>query len=481
MYFINKFIFKNSLILSVLISLTLAGCLVGPDFEHPVMEPPETYRFSEEELDEIVNLKWWELFNDPVLVELVNTALENNIDIKIAISRIEEARAQLKFIGADQYPTIDISGGALRGNSLSGQILNDTSNLAFAEGIVNWELDFWGKFRRATESARADLISTEFAARSVQISLISEVVNSYFFLLDFHQRLEISKNTLESRQESLDIIQKRFDEGIINELDLNQAQVQREIAASAIPINERSIAQTENAIGTLLGGYPKGISIDKDLYQQVIPPEIPVGIPATLVMRRPDILSALYDLQAQNAQIGVAEAIRLPAFTISGSAGGAFNEIGSISSSDFIWSFGAGLFWPLFNWGKNQARVDVEVARTEQVKLFYENTVINSVREVSDSLVAIDTYKIQLKALDNQTKAARNANNISNLRYDQGVTSYLEVLETERQLFNVELQRSQATQEYYNSYVSLYKALGGGWISEEAMNVYDETSGDNTQ
>ena len=462
------------------ILLFLSGCLVGPDFEPPVMETPETYRFSDEDLDELVNLKWWELFNDPVLVELVNTALENNKDVKIAISRIEEARAQLKFIGADQYPVIDVDGGASRGNSAGGTILADTTNNAFISPVISWELDFWGKFRRATESARADLISTEFAARSVQITLISDVVNSYFFLLDFHQRLLISENTLESRDESLDIIQKRFDQGIIAELDLNQAQVQREIAAAAIPASKRAIAQTENAIGTLLGGYPREIIVDEDLYQQVIPPEIPVGIPATLVMRRPDILAALYSLQAQNAQIGVAEAIKLPAFTISGSAGGAFNEIGSISSSDFIWSFGAGLFWPLFNFGKNQARVDIELARTDQARLFYENTVINSVREVSDSLNAIETYKIQLQALDKQTKAAKSANDISNLRYDKGVTSYLEVLETERQLFDVELQRAQTTQEYYNSYVSLYKALGGGWISEEAMNTYEE-SGDNPE
>lgn len=469
--------FKNNIFPTLILSLTiiLSGCLVGPDFEPPVMEMPETYRFSDEELDDLVNLRWWELFNDPVLVALVNTALENNKDIKIAISRIEEARAQLKFVGADQYPVLDVEGGATRGNSAGGSILADTTNTAFISPVVSWELDFWGKFRRATESARADLISTEFAARSIQISLISDVVNSYFLLLDFHQRLLIAQNTLESRDESLDIIQKRFDQGIIAELDLNQAQVQREIAATAIPANQRFIAQTENAIGTLLGGYPEAINIDMDIYQQVIPPDIPVGIPATLVMRRPDILSALYTLQAQNAQIGVAEAIRLPAFTISGSAGGAFNEIGSISSSDFIWSFGAGLFWPLFNWGKNQARVDIEIARTEQARLAYENTVINSVREVSDSLNAIETYKIQLQALDKQTIAAKNANDISNLRYDKGVTSYLEVLETERQLFNVELQRSQATQEYYNSYVDLYKALGGGWISEEAMDTYEST------
>jgi len=480
MYFINKFIFKNSHLLSALISLTLAGCLVGPDFEPPVMETPETYRFSDEELDEVVNLKWWELFHDPVLVELVNTALGNNKDILIAIARIEEARAFLGFTGADQYPAIDITGAAAAGTLFNSQSFDDTLKAASIAPVVNWEIDFWGKFRRATESARADLIATEYGARSVQISLISEVVGTYFLLLDFHQRLEVSNETLESRTKSLDIIQKRFDRGIIMELDLNQAQVQKEIAATAIPANERSIALTENALSTLLGGFPRGIEIGKEIYSLTIPPEIPVGLPSRLLERRPDILQAMYLVQAQNAQIGVAEAVRLPAFSLSAGAGAAVTEIGSATTSGFVWSIGAGLFWPLFNWGKNQARVDIEVARTDQVRLQYENIVLNAVREVSDSLNEIETYQDELVALESQTKAARNANDISNLRYDQGVTSYLEVLETERQLFNVELRLSQTTQEYYNSYVRLYKALGGGWISEDAMDTY-KTSENNSQ
>ena len=452
--------------------------MVGPDFTQPELAMPETFRFSDPSMDNEVNLKWWELFNDPVLVNLVYIALEENKDIQTAISRIDEARAQLKFVGADRFPFVDVEGGASRANFAGGNILTDTTDIAFITPIVNWELDFWGRFRRATESARADLIATEYAARSVQISIISEVVSTYFLLLDFQQRLFIAKETLESRDESLRIIEKRFERGIIAELDLNQAQVQREIAATAIPANERFIAVTENALSTLLGTYPEEIDTDKDLYSQVLPPELPVGIPSALLERRPDILEAIYRLQAQNAQIGVAEAIRLPAFSITGSAGGAVNEIASVSTSDFVWSFGAGLFWPLFNFGKNQARVDIEVARTEQARIQYENIVLNAVREVSDALIEIETYRKQIEALEKQTKAARNANDLSNLRYDKGVTSYLEVLETERQLFDVELELSQVTQEYYNSYVSLYKALGGGWISEEAMDLYETSQYD---
>ena len=464
--------------ISVLFTGFLLGCMVGPDFEPPEMETPEVYRFSENSGDTVVNLKWWELFNDPVLEVLVTTALEENKDILIATARIEEARAVLGFVGADIYPTIDIGGAAATGTLFNSQAFDDSLKAASIAPIVNWEIDFWGKFRRATESAKADLIATEYGARSVQISLISEVVGTYFLLLDFHQRLQISKETLVSREESLRIIQKRFERGIVPEIDLNQAQIQREIAANAIPTNERFIASTENALSILLGRFPQGIQIGNELYDQTLPPEIPVGLPSTLLERRPDILQAMYELQAQNAQIGVAQALRLPAFSLTGTAGAAVTEIGSMTTSGFVWSIGAGVFWPIFNFGKNEARVRIEEARTEQVLLQYENTVLNAVREVSDSLNEIDTYSRQIVVLKKQTEAARNANRLSNLRYDKGVTSYLEVLETERQYFNVELRLSETTQEYYNSYVRLYKALGGGWISEEEMQEFENQEQD---
>lgn len=475
---ITKNIRKLTLSLFLPIILLIAGCQVGPDFKTPEMATPETYRFSDEGTDELVNLKWWELFNDEVLGDLVRTALEQNRDIMTAISRIEEARAIVKFIGADRYPAVDIEGGARRGNFSASEIFDSDTDFAFISPVISWELDFWGKFRRATEAARAELIATEYAARTVQISLISEVVSTYFSLLDFHQRLIIAQRTLESREETLRIISKRFENGIVTELDLNQAQIQKEIAASAIPLNERLIALTENALSTLLGTYPREIPIGNELYSQVLPPDIPVGLPSTLLERRPDIKEALYRLQAQNARIGVAQAIRLPAFNITGNVGGAYGEQASVSSSDFIWSIGAFFFWPVINFGKNKARVDIETSRTEQARLEYENRVLNAVREVSDALKQIEKYNEQIKFLDKQTVAARNANHLSNLRYDKGVTSYLEVLETERQLFDVEVELSQTTQEYYNSYVGLYKALGGGWISKEAFQQFSSRPGE---
>lgn len=452
-----------------MIGILLTGCLVGPDFKEPQFDDlPDEFRFLNEYDDQEVNLVWWELFNDPVLVSLVNTALEQNKDLLIAISRIEEARSFLVFTEADIYPRFDLQGGANRGNFNGGIISSDPdepTNSAFISPVVNWEIDFWGKFRRANESARAQLLATEYATKTVQISLISEVVGAYFMLLDFKERLRVSEQTLESRDESLVIIQKRFDRGVIPEIDLNQAQVQREIAAASVPVNKRLIANTENAISILLGTFPQEIKTDLDLYAQTIPPNVPAGLPSSLLERRPDILEALYLIQVQNALIGVAVAERFPALSISGAVGVATNEAAQMTIDGFAWSIAAGIAGPIFNFGQDKARVEIEETRTEQALYIYQNVVLNAFREVSDALVDIQTYREQIGALRKQVTAAENANRLSKMRYDQGFSSYLEVLDSERAQFSAQLDLSQTTQEYYNAYVRLYKALGGGWIS----------------
>lgn len=462
-------------IIFLLTVFMLSGCMVGPNFEKPVIEEmPEQFRFAEGEVEEIVNLKWWELFNDPVLDLLVFTALEENKDVLIATSRIEEARAFLGFTIPDGLPRLDLEGGANRGNFGGGVIVDEPNNTAFITPLVSWELDFWGKFRRANESAQAQLLASEYGLRTVQISLVSEVVSTYFMLLDFQERLRISQQTLESRDESLKIIQKRFDEGVIPEIDLNQAQVQREIAAAAIPVNERLIYKTENALSILLGKFPEPVETGLDLYEQVIPPAIPAGLPSSLLERRPDILEALYLIQSQNALIGVAVAQRFPSVSLTGALGAAVNDAGPTTVDGFAWSVAAGLFGPIFNFGKDKSRVEIEEEKTEQALYSYQNVVLNAFREVSDALIEIQTYRVQIEALRRQVTAAENANRLSKLRYDQGFSSYLEVLDSERAQFSAQLDLSQATQEYYNSYVNLYKALGGGWISPEEEAEYEK-------
>ncbi|MEN8757005.1 MAG: efflux transporter outer membrane subunit [Desulfobacterales bacterium] len=447
-------------------SILLSGCAVGPDFKQPVVATPESYRLDTMPVDTAEELKWWELFDDPVLYTLVSTALENNRDLKIAISRIEQARAFLGFTRADQYPALNIQGGANGGNFLGSSRSDSTDSTYFIAAPLSWEIDLWGKFRRATAAARAELIASEYGLRTVQLSLVADVVNAYYVLLDFHQRLAISEFTLQSRLKSLDIIQQRFDKGIIPELDLNQAQVQKEIAAAAIPSFQRSIAQTENALSILLGQLPESIKTGIDLNSQTLPPDIPTGLPSSLLERRPDVLEAMYLLKAQTENIGVAEALRFPSVSLTGALGIARTDLSGMVSRGGFWSLGGSLLGPIYNFGKNIRRVDIEKALTQQALYRYENTVLTAFREVEDALVEIETYARQIASVGNQLKAAKNANMLSNERYDKGYSSYLEVLETERSLFNVQLQYSDLKQQYLNSYVNLYKALGGGWITK---------------
>jgi multidrug efflux system outer membrane protein len=448
------------------------GCSVGPDFQKPQVDTLTTYNYSYDTLaiDTVTTLKWWELFEDAAIDSLVRIALQQNKDLLIAASRVEEARAALTFTGADRYPQLDIQAGGSRGNYFNGLKLDEATTNYFIAPVLSWEIDFWGKFSRATESARAQLLANEYSLRSVQIGLISEVISTYYQLLDYNQRLLISRETLESREKSLDIIRQRYEQGTIPEIDLNQAQIQREIAAASVPFYERLVAQTDNALNILLG-YNPGIleKSDKLLITQLTPPEIPVGLPSQLLERRPDIASAEYALMAQNAQVGVAVAQRFPSISLTGILGLASNDLSTLTNGDPGWSISGGLFGPIFNWNKNIARVEIEEARTKRALYNYEKTVLNAFREVEDALIEVRTYREEADAKRRQFDAAANAALLSAQRYNQGVTSYLEVLETQRAAFSAGLELSSTRRSYLDSYVKLYKALGGGWLSEEEM------------
>ncbi len=448
----------------------LSGCAVGPDFNEPVVEVPDSYRTLSMVAEAVSDLKWWELFDDPLLATLVTTALENNRDLKIAVSRIEQARATVGFTRADQYPRIDVDAGVATGNFSGGSRSPDTNSTIYLAAPLNWEIDFWGKFKRSTEAARAELMASEYGLKTVQLTLISDVVSGYYQLLDFHRRLVISKITLKSRIDSLEIIQQRFNKGIIAELDVNQAQIQKEIAAAAIPLYKRSISKAENSLSILLGQLPGDIETEKNMAEPKPPPEIPVGLPSDILERRPDISQAMYLLKAQTEKIGVAEALRWPAISLTGTLGVASTELGSVTVEGGVWSAGGRLLGPLVDFSKNKRRVEIEEEKTKQVLYQYENIVLTAFREVEDALIEITTYQDELAAITRQQKASKNANGLSKERYDKGVSSYLEVLDTERTLFSTDLQLSQLQQQYFNAYVNLYKALGGGWENKTDQN-----------
>lgn len=448
----------------IVLLVIVSGCAVGPDFHEPVVASPDTFRTAVMPTESADDLKWWLLFEDPLLFDLVTMALANNRDIQIAVSRIEQARATLGFTRADPYPRVDVDAGAQRGNFTGFSRTSNESTALYLVAPLSWEIDFWGKFKRSTEAARAELFASDFGLKAVQLALITDVVSTYNQLLDFHRRLIISENTLVSRSKSLKIIEQRFDKGIIGKLDVNQAQIQKEIAAAAIPLYERSIKQTENGLAVLLGRLPESIQIEKNLIGHD-PPRIPTGLPSEMIHRRPDIIQASFLLRAQTERIGVAEALRLPAISLTGALGVASTDLGAITVDGGVWSVGGRLLGPVIDFGKNKRRVELEEQRTKEALYQYENAVLNAFREVEDALVAIDTYRKELEAVNRQQIAAKSANDLSKERYDKGVSSYLEVLDTERTLFNAELTLSDLQQSYRNAFVSLYKALGGGWIT----------------
>ncbi len=446
-------------------TLFVAGCAMGPDYERPETVMPEAFRQTAESGTSIANLNWWELFGDEQLNELIRIALEQNKDMAIAISRIEEARAALGFVRSDQYPQFEVSAGANRGNSIPGtSVIVPINNNFVLAGNLSFELDLWGKLRRSTEAAQAELLATVDASNSVRITLIADVASTYLLLLDLDTRVAIAERTLETRKESLGIIQARFDRGTVALIDVNQAQIEMYDAEAQLFALQREDVQVENLLNILLGQHPGVIEREQhDIYSLELL-KVPAGLPSELLERRPDVRVAEQQLAAQTARIGVAEAIRFPSLSLTGTLGLASDDLsGFFSSDNKTWGLSAGLIAPVFNAGRNKRRVEVEVARTEQALLNYEQTVLQAMREVEDSLAGIQTYKYEVLARENQQKAATSAAMLSRARYNGGVTSYLEVLESERSLFKAELLASSTHREQLVSYVTLYKALGGGW------------------
>ncbi|WP_157237889.1 efflux transporter outer membrane subunit [Desulfobacter curvatus] len=444
----------------------LSGCLtLGPDFKSPVVDVPVAYRFAPAASGSDQDLKWWELFKDPVLYELVTTALENNQDLKTALSRIEEARFTHGMTRADQFPAVDLGAGGFVGN-YSGTRSTFTNHNYYVAPSLSWELDFWGKFKRSTAAAQAQILASAYGAWAVRTTLIADVVSAYYQLLDYRQRLEMSRDTLTSRQDGLDIITKRFDKGIIPEIDVNQAQIQLEVAAGAIPSYERLIAKTEHRLKLLTGRLPGTVRTGITLDKQPLPPMIPVGMPASLLERRPEIKEALALVHAANEKIGVAVAQRFPAISLTGVLGLASSEMSDITNHGGIWNLSGSLLGPLFDFNKSKFRVEVAKEQTRQALFNYQEVVLTAFKEVEDALVEVDTYKRESDASQRKVAAAENAYKLSFERYDKGVSSYLEVLDSQRTLFSAQLEYSQNRQLYFNAYVNLYKALGGGWLSK---------------
>lgn len=448
-----------------LMGLFLYSCKMGPAFKSPEMETPDAYQYAENQTDSLGDIKWWELFNDPVLDSLILVALDSNRNVSIAANDLKQAQLLYKIQKVEMLPQFNVQGNIAYG-TYAGFLGNEASGNYAGLGTVSWELDFWGKLRRLNEAAMAEYLASEAGYQNLRLAIASEVAFLYFELRRYETSIEIAERTVALRDSSVNLIQARYNKGIVAEIDLNQAQIQQAIAASAVPLYVRAAAQTENALSVLLGGFPRAIENSLPLDSLTVAVDIPIGLPSEVLLYRPDVALATQLIVAQNARIGVAQAARFPSISLTGVLG-VSNELNDFNSGGLAWNAGASLVGPIFNWGKNKRRVEIERVRTESAYLNYETVVFNAFREVEDALIAIQTYEQEVVARQNHVQAATNAQYLSSERYDKGITSYLEYLESQRQAFEAELALTAVRSELLVSYIQLYKALGGGWLTEE--------------
>lgn len=448
-----------------LVTLTLNACMMGPNFQKSEVVIPEVFRTEIYPVDSSHVPDYHDVFKEPALLALIDTALQNNPDALIAASRINEARAYLGMAKADRLPSLGYSGNTAFGNTLGSFPTGQGADVWFsATANVNWELDFWGKFRRATEAAQSELLASEYGLQAIELSLIAQIANTYYSLMDYKKRKVIAENTLTTRTKFLNIIRERYDKGIVPEIDLNQAQIQEAYAAAAVPVYSRSIVFTENALSVLIGKNPQEITTPGTIDELEVPENIPIALPSQVLTRRPDVLQAEQQLVAQNARIGVAQALRFPSISLTGLLGIASTDLSAFNAGDALMgSVGAGLLGPIFQFGKNKRRVEAESERTEQMRLNYEKVVLEAFRETEDALINIQTVEEEVSLVEKQLDASENAARLSRQRYDGGISSYLEVLDAERTLFEIELYYSELQYRQLSAYTNLYKTLGGSW------------------
>lgn len=437
------------------LALNLGSCKVGEDYERQEMAGPETYRQEFPKDSSLSNLPWWQLFNDTILVDLIHTALENNKSIQVAISRIEESRLQIEIAKADYYPAI---GYNAYGSSTANSEISGLSNQVGGGINVSYTVDLWQKIKTMNKIALQNYFATEEAYKSLNISIVASMANAYVSLRDMDNRILIAEKTAVNFQENLDVMQARFNGGFISEVDLSQSKIQLSEALTALEIFGRSRGQIENAISVLMGTAPRSIPRGLPLYEQITIPEIPVGLPSELIDRRPDIRQAERRLHAQTLRIGVAEALKYPSLTLSLDMGAQL-----VNPSFLFADLGAQLLGPIFNAGRLQRNVEVEEQRTKQLLLDYENSYLFALQEVEDAMIAVDTYRREYELRNDQMEMSSKASELSWVRYDGGLTSYLEVLNLQTSQFNAELKASEAFKNEITSIINLYQALGGGW------------------
>ncbi|MDH5282345.1 MAG: efflux transporter outer membrane subunit [Gemmatimonadota bacterium] len=469
-----------------LVALALGACMMGPNYQRPELPVPEGYRESAP-MDSVArdsvlaqdssfaNVRWWEVFQDTVLQRLVRVALEQNLDRRLATERISEASSLLRITKADQYPWISAGAGVSRQQASQEAIraLPDSSRTytLFEGGVgLSYELDLFGRLRRATERDRAILLATEEAQRTVTMLLVAAVAQSYFDLRAADLQLDVSRRTAESRREYVEIARLRFEGGVTGEIDYRQAQSEYERTRGFVVDFEEQTTLLENALSVLLGHAPAAVPRGDAISGQLLPPAVPEGLPSSLLDRRPDLRSAEQQLAASTADIGVAKALLYPNISLTGFLGLQSRDLSTLANSSAVaWNAAASLVQPIFQGGRNKANVKAAESRMRQQLISYEGTVLNALREVDDALTQYRLAADRRAVTDSQVVYNRIVLGLAEVRYEGGVSQYLEVLDAQRNLLNTELDAVDAVRRQLAALVAVYRSLGGGWEVEEPV------------
>ena len=447
---------KLKIIASILLAILLVNsCKVGEDYEREEQNLPSNYRQVTPIDESIANIPWWQLFKDPVLVDLINTAIINNKSINSSLARLKESYLYFEISKSDLYPSVNYYAGA---SSSTNSNSSDFSNSINAGVNASYTVDLWHRIRSLNDAALQEYLATEEGNRALKINIITSMAIAYVSLRDLDNRLIISEKTAKNFGENLDVMQARFNGGFVNEVDLTQSKIQLIEAEATIAALNRSRVQLENGISVLLGSTPKEITRGLPLQEQIYLPKVPTGIPSELINRRPDILQAERQLQAQTIRIGIAEALKYPSLTISLNMGSQL-----LNPTSLFADLGAQILGPIFNGGRIKKGVEIEKIRTEQLLYNYQLTYLTAIKEVEDAMIAQNTYNKEYILRNKQMALATKAAQLSWVRYDGGLTSYLEVLTLQESQFNSELRASSSLQQEILSIIELYQALGGGW------------------
>ncbi len=450
------------------VALMLSACALGPDYVRPDITTPGAFRMARAEGESIANLPWWQLLRDDELQNLVRISLQENKDLHQALASIEEFQVRLAIARMDFAPQVGGTVNAPALGRMNATSIPGASSNYFIQGDLSWEIDIWGRVRRANEAARADLIAREENRRAVVLTLVSGVAQAYFDLRQFDMQLDIVRYTLQSWEESVRIARARLRQGLIPKLDADQFEAERANAASRAAELKRQMVQKENELNVLLGRNPAQIPRGQALTDQMLPPAVPAGLPSELLQRRPDILQAEQQLTAATARIGVAKAERFPKITLTGLLGLASPQLSALGGGAFG-SAGLALAAPLFNAQALGFQQRAAEAQAKQVLAQYQQTILVAFREVEDALVGVDTAREQAEAQESQVASLRSALHLADLRYRGGLSNYLDVLTAKRDLFDAELALAATRRLHLVSIVQLYKALGGGWSPSDTV------------